>query len=150
MFPDPAEPVFCITDSPSSMTGTRKLVPLILESDKHVALFFIGDLVLHEAHPLFLRFASMCKLYGHLRPIILARTSRIGGMRKPDWSDDDILFLATNSTRTKKTYGLNGKNDLGLIIIRPDGYVGYSMTIDESGNAFQSAEAWLELNLLKA
>ena len=111
----------------------------------------IADHALHEPHPLFQKFAGMCKAYrGNLRPVILARTYRIGGLRKPDWSDDDILFLATNSSTAEKGYGLNGKNEMGLLILRPDGFVAYSDLIDLIGNAFDSAETWLEANLVRS
>jgi hypothetical protein len=100
---------------------------------------------------LFQKFKGICKLFRqNLRPIILARTYHIGGFRKPDWADDDILFLATNSTTTEKDYGLNGKKEMGLFIIRPDGYIANSDFVDLNGNAFDIGERWLEANLVKS
>jgi hypothetical protein len=114
-------------------------------------MFIIADHALHEPHPLFQKFKSICKLFRqNLRPVILARTYRIGGLRKPDWSDDDILFLMTNSTTIEKGYGLNGKKEMGLIIIRPDGYIAYSDLVDLNGNALDIGETWLEANLVKS
>lgn len=150
MLPDPAHPIFSLTKLPPDTEGTTHLLPLLLESYKHIALFIIADHALHEPHPLFQKFQSVYKPYGqNLRSVILARTYRIGGLRKPDWSDDDTLFLATNSSTTEKGYGLNGKKEMGLLIIRPDGYIAYSDLIDPNGNAFESAETWLETNLVK-
>jgi hypothetical protein len=151
MLPDPAHPIFCITDSPPNVAGTTHLLSLIHDSYKHVALFFIAGHTLHEPHPLFQKFASICKPYGsNLRPVILARSFRIGGFRKPNWASDDILFLGTNTHLTEKTYGLNGKSEMGLLVIRPDGYIGYSTTVDLNGNAFDRMEAWLADTLVKS
>jgi hypothetical protein len=147
MFPDPPYSVYCMTASSLSTIGTTHLLPLLLESNKHIAIFFIGDLVLHEPHPLFLRFTSVCKQFKSLRPVMVGRFHRLGGLRKPDWADDDTLFLATNSARTDRTYGMNGRYCTGLIIVRPDGYVAYSTRMDSSGNAFQSSQVWLESHL---
>ena len=149
MIPDTKYPIFSITDSPPNIAGTTHLLTLILESYKHVALFIIADHALHPPHPLFEKFMDMCSPYRqNLRMVIIARTYRIGGLRKPDWSNDDILFLATNTGATERVYGLNGKKEMGLIIVRPDGYVGYSTLIDLYGNAFGHTETWLSENLL--
>ena len=150
MLPDSAHPIFSLTDFTPNIGGTTHFVPQLLDSYKHIGLFIIADCALHEPHPLFQRFTDMCKPYGaNLRPAILARTYRIGGLRKPTWSDNDILFLATNTSATERGYGLNGKKEMGLLIIRPDGYVAFSTLIDLGGNAFQSAETWLTANLVK-
>ena len=151
MLPDAIHPVFSLTESTPNVAGTTHLLPLLLDSYRHVALFIIADHALHEPHPLFQRFAEMCKPYGeNLRPAILARTYRIGGLRKPNWSDDEILFLATNSSTTERGYGLNGKKEMGLIVVRPDGYIAYSTLIDLGGNAFRSVETWLTTNLVNS
>ena len=147
MFPDPPYPVYSLTASSLSTIGTTHLLPLLLESNKHIAIFFIGDLVLHEPHPLFLRFTSVCKQFKSLRPVMVGRLHRLGGLRKPDWADDNTLFLATSSARTDRTYGMKGKNCTGLIIVRPDGYVAYSTIMDSGGKAFQSSEVWLDSHL---
>jgi hypothetical protein len=114
-------------------------------------LFFTADHALHEPHPLFQKFASICEPYKKcLRPVILARAFRIGGYRKPNWASDEILFLGTNTHLTERKYGLNGKDEMGLIIIRPDGYIAYSTPVDVNGNAFDKMETWLVTTLVKS
>lgn len=151
MLSDPAHPIIRLTESPPDITGTTHLLPILLDSYRHVVLFIIADHTLHEPHPLFQRFVGMCVPFGvNLRPVILARIYRVGGLRKPSWSEDDILFLATNNNKTERGYGLNGKNEMGLFIIRPDGYIAYSASVDMGGNAFRNAETWLETNIVKS
>lgn len=151
MLPDPVHPIFCLTDTPPNIAGTTHLLPLLHDSYKHIALFFIAGRTLHEPHPLFQKFASMCKPYAsNLRPTILARAFRIGGYRKPNWATDDILFLGTNTNLTVRTYGLNGKDEMGLLIIRPDGYIAYSTVVDINGSAFERMETWLSTTLVKS
>jgi hypothetical protein len=124
---------------------------LIRSSYKHIALFIIADLTLHEPHPLFHQFSALCKPYSDsLRPVILARSVRIGGLRKPNWANEDILFLATNTSETEKTYGLDGKHQMGMVIVRPDGYIAYSSLVDRNGDAFEVAGKWLAGNLVKS
>lgn len=151
MLPDSVHPIFSLADSPPYVNGTTHLLPLLCDSYKHIALFIIADHALHEPHPLFQRFVDICRQHKRsVRPAILARTYRIGGLRRPDWSesDDNILFLATDSSKTEQGYGLNGKEMMGLLIIRPDAYVTHSTRIELDGTGFQSAEAWLEANLV--
>ena len=151
MLPEPTHPIFCLTESPPNVGGTTHLLPLIHDSYKHIALFFVGDRTLHEPHPLFQKFASVCKPYeASLRPAMLARAYRIGGFRKPNWATNDILFLGTNTYLTEQGYGLNGKGDMGLIIVRPDGYIAYSTPVDANGNAFEGMETWLAATLAKS
>jgi len=144
MFPEAPYPLLFISGSSADLTETTRLLPLLLKSHNHMAVFFIGDLVLHEPHPLFLRFVDLCRRFKSLRPAIVARLHRVGGLRRPDWAEDDILFLAASSTKTERGYGLNGKREMGLVIIRPDGYVAYSALVDASGNTFRSTQSWLE------
>jgi hypothetical protein len=151
MLPEPTHPIFCLTESPPNVGGTTHLLPLIHDSYKHIALFFVGDRTLHEPHPLFQKFTSLYRLYGtSLRPAMLARAYRIGGFRKPNWATNDILFLGTNTYLTEQGYGLNGKGDMGLIIVRPDGYIAYSTPVDANGNAFEGMETWLAATLAKS
>ena len=63
---------------------------------------------------------------------------------------DDILFLGTNTYLTEQGYGLSGKGEMGLIIVRPDGYIAYSTTVDANGNAFDEMEIWLTATLVKS
>jgi hypothetical protein len=151
MIPDPPHPIFCLTDSPPDLSGTTHLFPLLQDSSKYIVLFFIGEHALHEPHPLFQNFVASCKPYrSSLRPAIIARAYHIGGLRKPNWGNDDTLFLATKTTVTEQVYGLNGKNDMGLIVIRPDGYVAYSDLVDATGNAFRRLDTWLTTVLIKS
>src|ERR1700721_1858895 len=134
MLPDSSYPIFSL-DSPPDLAGTTRLLPLLLEESKHIALFFIGDLTLHEFHAIFAKFIQFYTPYlTNLRPVVLSRTYRLGGFRKPNWTpDNDILFLATNSSAVERRYGFNGKEEMGVFIIRPDGYIGISTIIQESG-----------------
>lgn len=152
MLPEPPHPIFSLTDTPPNLTGTTHLLPLIQDSYKHVALFFVGDNILHEPHPLFQKFVSICKSYkANLRPVILARSYRIGGMRKPNWSqNDDIQFLATHTGQTDKAYGLDGKTEMGILIVRPDGYIAYSHPVDLNGIALDNMDSWLARILVKS
>ena len=153
MLPDPPHPIYRLTDSPPSLTGTTHFLPLIQDSSKHIALFFVGDHTIHEPHPLLQKFASICKPYkANLQPAILARSYRIGGMRKPNWSkdNDEIHFLATHTGETDIPYGLNGKKEMGILIIRPDGYVAYSHPVDLNGNTLDSMDSWLAKQLVKS
>lgn len=151
MLPEPKHPIFCLTESPPNVGGTTHLLPLILDSYRHIALFFMADHTLHEPHPLFQKFASICKPYGaSLRPAILSRTYRIGGFRKPNWATHDILFLGTNTYLTEQGYGLNGKGEMGLIIVRPDGYIAYSTVVDANGSTFEEMETWLAATLVES
>jgi hypothetical protein len=151
MLPDPPHAVFSLINSPASFEGSTHLFPMLSGSSKHIALFFIADHSLHEPHPLFQQFASICSSYSaSLRPVILARAVRIGGLCKPSWSSgDDICFLGTRSASTEKTYGLNGKNEMGIIIIRPDGYVAYSTPISANGKNLDTIDKWLATTLVK-
>lgn len=148
MFPEAPYPLLCISGSSENLTETTQILPLLLNSYNHIAVFFIGDLALHEPHPLFLRFVNLCKRFNSLRSAIVARLHRFGGLRKPEWAEDDILFLAASSTKTEMGYGLNGIREMGLVIIRPDGYVAYSTLVDASGNTFRTTQSWLEQYLL--
>ena len=148
MFPEAPYPLLCISGSSADLTETTQLLPLLLDSYNHIAVLFIGDLVLHEPHPLFRRFVDLCRRFKSLRPAIVARLHRVGGLRVPGWAEDEILFLAASSTKTEMEYGLNGKREMGLVIIRPDGYVAYSTLVDASGNPFPSTQSWLEQYLL--
>jgi len=144
MFPDPPHPIFCLTASPPDIAGSTHIMPYLRDSYKHIALFIIADHPLHEPHPLFQKFAAICKPYRNsLRPTILARAYYIGGFRKPDWSDDDILFLVTNNAIVERSYGLNGKDEMGLLIIRPDGYIAYSTPVDPNGHTLEMTDRWL-------
>jgi hypothetical protein len=123
---------------------------MLSDSSKHIALFFIADHSLHEPHPLFQQFASICSSYSaNLRPVILARAIRIGGLCKPSWSSDNIRFLGMGNASTEKTYGLNGKNEMGIIIVRPDGYVAYSTPIGANGENLDTIDKWLATILVK-
>jgi hypothetical protein len=149
MLPDPIQPVFELTVSPPNVAGTTHLLALLRESYKHIAIFFIADRTLHEPHPLFHQFSALCKPHsGNLRPVILARSLRIGGLRKPNWADDEIRFLATNSSETEKVYGLDGKQQMGLLIVRPDGYIAFSSLVNANGDDFADAGKWLAANLV--
>ncbi len=151
MLPEPTHRIFSLTEFAANVGGTIHLLPLIVVTYKHIALFFVADRTLHEPHPLFQKFAAVCKPFGaNLRPVILARAYRIGGFRKPNWATDDIFFLATNTYLTEQGYGLNGKCEMGLIIVRPDGYIAYSTTVDANGNAFDEMETWLAATLVKS
>jgi len=147
MLPDPQHPIFSLTDLPRSTAGSTHLFTMLSDSSKHIALFIIADHSLHEPHPLFLKFASICKPYREsLRPVVLARASRIGGLRKPNWCTDDMLFLGT-SPLTETTFGLNGKGEMGVIIVRPDGYVAYSISVGTDGANLDSMAKWLTKSL---
>jgi hypothetical protein len=147
---DPPEAVFSLTASPPNVAGSTHFLPMILDSSRHVALFVIADRTLHEPHPVFQKFESICGPYrSSLRPVILALAYRIGGLRKPNWSSDDILFLATNNAEAEKAYGLNGKDEMDVIIVRPDGYIAYSTPIDNSGTNLDSITHWLQTSLVK-
>jgi hypothetical protein len=149
MLPDPTQPIFELTESPPNVAGTTHFLALLVESYKHIAIFFIADHTLHEPHPLFHQFSALCKPYsGNLRPVILARSLRIGGLRKPNWADSDIRFLATNSSETEKVYALDGKQQMGLLIVRPDGYIAFSNLVNANGDAFADAGKWLTANLV--
>jgi hypothetical protein len=148
MFPDAPDPLICVSGSHADLTETTPLLPVLLNSYNHIALFFIGDLALHEPHPLFLGFAGLCRKFSSLRPVMIARFYRFGGLRKPDWADDDILFLAASSSRTEASCGLNGRNEMGLVIVRPDGYVAYSAKVDAGGKELLGTQLWLEQVLL--
>lgn len=150
MLPDAAQAVFPVAASPNE--GTTHLFHLLADSYKHVVLFFIAGHRLHEPHRLFEQFTALCEPYlSSLRPAILARTFCVGGFRKPDWAaeDKDILFLSTNSGTTDKQYGLDGKDQMGLLIIRPDGYIAYSTLVDESGKTFEKVDNYLTTILAK-
>ena len=150
MLPDPRYPIFSLTGLPAQ--GLTHLFSYLSDSFKFIALFFIADHILHEPHPVFERFAIICKPYASvLRPVILARTYRVGGFRRPDWAAGykNILFLSTNNTSTEKEYGLDGVKQMGLVIVRPDGYIAYSTLIDPSGSAFAKADRYLSTILLK-
>jgi hypothetical protein len=150
MLPDPRYPVFPLAASPAE--GSLHLFPLLTDSFKHVALFFIAGHELNEPHPLFDKFVALCEPYSEsLRPAIMARTYAVGGFRKPNWAAEDknIIFLSTNSSSTEKIYGLNGKEQLGILIIRPDGYVAFSSLIDESGSEFKKVDNYLSTILVK-
>jgi hypothetical protein len=147
MFPDPLHPIFSLKSTPPSLSGTTHLLPLI-NTTKHLALFLISDLSVHEPHPPFLKFSAICKPYANaLQPAVLARAYRIGGFRKPDWAGDGITFLASRGD-VNGEFGLVGKQ-LGLVIVRPDGYVGFSCSVDESGGLLDYAAKWLEGMLVK-
>jgi hypothetical protein len=149
MLSDCPVPVFSLTSEPPSMVGTTHLSTLLLDSSKHVALFFIGDTMVHRPQPLFEKFATICKRYQtNLRPVIVAQAHRIGGLRRPEWSNEDILFLGTKTSRTERVYGLNG-NEMGVLIVRPDGYIGFSIPIDRQGNAFNQIDSFLFSILLE-
>lgn len=151
MLQDSLHPIFCITDSPPNVAGTTQLFRLIEDSYRHIALFFVADHTLHEPHPIFLKFGAACRPYRvSLRPVILGRAHRIGGLRKPNWADDDILFLATNDGVTERAYGLDGKKQMGLLIIRPDGHIAYSTLVEPCGNALDSMESWIATTLIKS
>lgn len=147
MLPDPRHPIFSLKLSPPSLSGTTHLIPL-LNTTKHIALFLISDLSVHEPHPLFHKFSAISEPYSKvLQPVILARAFRIGGFRKPDWAGDDIIFLAARGDINAE-FGLQGKQ-LGLVVVRPDGYVAFSCLLDVSGRAFENAEKWLAGILVK-
>jgi hypothetical protein len=149
MLPDPTYPIFSL-EGPLDVAGTMRLFPLLRASSKHIALFIIGDLTLHEPHPIFSKFEEFFQPYlTSLRPAMLARTFRLGGFRKPDWAKDVILLLGTNSTATEKSYGLKGKQDMVLLIIRPDGYIALSTIISPSGAEFQEIDKYLSKILRK-
>ena len=129
MLPEAPYPIFRLTDSPPNVDGVTHLFPSIHDSYKQAS--------------------SRCSTNNCLRPAILARSYRIGGFRTPDWSSDDILFLATNTHLTEQAYGLNGKGEMGLLIIRPDGYIAYSTVVDTNGDMFEGVENWLASALVK-
>jgi hypothetical protein len=150
MLPDTPNPTISLTDSPANVSGSTHLFPMICDSFKHIALFVIADHRLPDPHPLFQTFSSICSPYkASLRPVILARSNRIGGLRRPNWASDDILFLATHKS-SETAFGLNGKDQMGIMIVRPDGYVATSITIDANGNNFKSLDTWLTSNLVKS
>jgi hypothetical protein len=150
ILPDPIHPVFEITASPPNLAGTTHFLPLLWEAYKHIAIFFIADHTLHEPHPLFHQFSILCKPYSYnLCPVVLAWSFWIGGLQKPNWADDEILFLATNSSEMEKVYGLDGTQQMGLLIVRSDGYIGYSSLVDANGDAFEDVGKWLAAILVK-
>jgi hypothetical protein len=152
MLPDPQYPVFTLSSHQIDTTGTTHLNTILLENLKHIALFIIADHPLHEPHPLFQKFVATCKPFkASLRLAILARGYRIGGIRSPSWAneDDDILFLATNAIANEKVYGLNGKAEMGVFVVRPDGYVAYSDLVDLGGKTFDEMGRYLERILVK-
>ena len=58
--------------------------------------------------------------------------------------------MATNTSETETTYGLDGKQQMGMVIVRPDGYIAYSGLVDRNGDAFEVAGKWLTGNLVKS
>lgn len=151
MLPDTPHPIFCLTAFPPDVTGTTHVMSVLRNSYKHLVLFIIADHALYESHPLFQKFATMCKSFrSNLRPAILARAHRIGGFRRPDWSDDNIVFFGCNHGITEKAFGLNGKEEMGLLIIRPDGYIAFSTPIDSNGNNLDIVDQWLQTFLVKS
>jgi len=147
MLPDPRHPIFSLTSSPPSISGTTHLLPL-LNTTKHTALFLISDLAVHEPHPLFLRFSATCKPYANiLQPAVLTRAYRMGGFRKPDWAGENIAFLASRADINVE-FGLD-RRQMGMVIVRPDGYVGFSCLINASGGSFDYVEKWLAEMLVK-
>jgi len=148
--PDPPSPVFCLTNNPSNITGTTHLMPLIADSNKHTVLFLLGDKAVHEPHPLLLQFASICTPYlSSVRPAILSRGYRMGGLRTPNWASQDITFLGTETDLTEKKFGLNGKDDMGVIVIRPDGYVAFSSLVNANGYGFTELSDFLSQLFVK-
>jgi len=148
--PDPPSPIFCLTDNPPNVDGTTRLMPLIEESHKHTVLFLLGDKTIHEPHPLLLQFASVCTPYlSSARPAILGRAYCMGGLRTPNWASKDIMFLATETNLTEKRFGLNGKDDMGVVVIRPDGYVAFSSPVDAIGNGLIEMSLFLSQLFVK-
>ena len=72
-----------------------------------------------------------------MRPVIVARHFQIGGYRKPDWAGDDVLFLATHTNLNERSYGLNGKGEMGVVLVRPDGYVAFSTAVEQNGSGLE-------------
>ena len=71
-------------------------------------------------------------------------------MQKPSWADDDILFLATNAIANERVFGLNGKKEMGVFVVRPDGYIGFSAVVDMSGRAFDDVDDYLAMLFVKS
>lgn len=127
-------------------------MPLVRDSYKHIAIFFIADHALHEPHPLFEKFLSICDQYpSNLRAALVARTYRVGGFRTPNWAADlkNVIFLSTNNSTTEKEYGLDGDQQMGVLIVRPDGYIAYSTLVDASGSALSKVDKYLSTILVK-
>jgi hypothetical protein len=144
MLLDPIRPVFRITATPPDVHGTTHLFPLLQDGSKYTALFFIAARTLHEPHPIFLQFVAVCKPYsGSVRPAMMARAFQIGGYRKPDWAQDDVLFLGTHTNLNEKMYGLNGNGEMGVVLVRPDGYVAFSAIVGPNGNGLNEMGAFI-------
>lgn len=71
----------------------------------------------------------------------------MGGFRKPDWAGEEIKFLASRGL-VNKEFGLESKQ-MGVVLVRPDGYVGFSCLVDARGKSLDYAAKWLEGMLVK-
>jgi hypothetical protein len=144
MLPEPVRPVFRVDSSPPDVHGTTHLLTLLESGPKYIALFFIATRILHEPQPIFRKFLGICKPYSAaVRPAIMARYFQIGGYRKPDWAEGDVLFLGTHTNLNEKVYGLNGKDEMGVVLVRPDGYVAFSSPAREDGSELNEMGAFM-------
>ena len=149
--PDPPSPVFCLTDIPPNVAGTTHLMALIQDSDKHIVLLLLADQAVHEPHPLLIHFTSATRPFlSCVRPAVLCRAYRMGGLRTPNWATKDIMFLATETNLAEKKYGLNGKDEVGVIVIRPDGYVAFSSRVSGNGNGLVEMSLFLSELFIRA
>jgi len=151
MLPDPVRPVFRVAANPPDVHGTTHLLAILQEGSKYNALFFIGARTLHEPHPIFQAFISNCKPFSaSVRPAIIARHFQIGGYRKPDWAGDDVLFLGTHTNLNERWYGLNGKGEMGVVLVRPDGYVAFSTIVEQNGSGLKAMADFMAKLFLKS
>jgi len=151
MLPDSVRPVFRVAANPPDVHGTTHVLTILQHGSKYNALFFVGARSLHEPHPIFQAFIAHCKPFSaSVRPAIVARHFQIGGYRKPDWAGDNVLFLGTHTNLNERSYGLNGKDEMGVILVRPDGYVAFSTAVEQSGSGLKEMRNFMSKLFVKS
>jgi hypothetical protein len=151
MLPDPVRPVFRVNSSPPDVHGTTHLLTILEDSSKYTALFFIAARTLHEPQPIFRRFLETCKpCSGVVLPAIMGRYFSIGGYRQPNWAEGDVLVLGTHTNLNEKVYGLNGKDEMGVVLVRPDGYVAFSSPVREDGSGLKELGVFMAKLFVKS
>lgn len=80
----------------------------------------------------------------------MGRYFSIGGYRQPNWAEGDILVLGTHTNLNEKVYGLNGKDEMGVVLVRPDGYVAFSSPVREDGSGLKELGVFMAKLFVKS